>query len=139
MRFKRPTCVLCESQRLQSGFIREARDYMALAHSMARDEDTKFRLGKELEILEISADIYRKPTNEFEVVGKTLLEAELAPVEKLVPILMKVGYFLDSNFDQTYEIHQNLFPVNESFSDTYKSGFKPLRLVLLFNMHRDLV
>ena len=42
---------------------------------------------------------------------------------------MKVGYFLDSNFDQTYEIHQNLFPVNESFADTYKSGFKPLRLV----------
>ena len=64
---------------IKNGFITEARDYMKVAHSMATDEETKFRLGKELEILEISADIYRKPTNEFEVVGKTLLEAELAP------------------------------------------------------------
>lgn len=64
---------------IKNGFITEARDYMKVAHAMARDEETKFRLGKELEILEISADIYRKPTNEFEVVGKTLLEAELAP------------------------------------------------------------
>ena len=75
---------------IKNGFITEARDYMKVAHSMARDEETKFRLGKELEILEISADLYRKPTNEFEVVGKTLLEAELAPGE----FLTIFGYIL---------------------------------------------
>ena len=42
----------------------------------------------------MSADLYSKPSDEFELIGKTLLDAQFAPIEKLVPMLMQAARFL---------------------------------------------
>ena len=106
----------------ENGHISEAKEYIKTAYHNCLDEEKKYILKKRLEIYEITADIYRQPESEFELIGKTLLEAKFAPVTKLVPMLMKICGFLDTNFYIRYETHKNLFPINESFLDTYRSA-----------------
>lgn len=78
------------------------------AVSLCNDETMKQKMHQEARMISAAVNPYNRPENQLEQAGKLVQEANIAPVNKINPILVQTGRLLSSEFMERYNGQKKL-------------------------------